>query len=177
MRLAELLTRHRDRLLARLVELYWEGDPGDAAFARKAADPFRNPVGATVTGALRDLYDGLAAGREPAELAGPIDRLVRLRAVQGFTPSAAVSFPLLVRRAVREGLSPGEVTEAGEALAGFESTERDLLLAVVDRYVACREQLYAGRLKSEVARVGAVLRRAGATEPEEPAESWTGGAP
>jgi hypothetical protein len=176
-RLVEVLTRHRDRILARMVDLYWEGDQGDAAFARKVADPFQNPVGAIVTGSLRDLYDGLAAGLGPADLASPIDRLVRLRAVQGFAPSIAVSFPLFVRRAVRESLLSGELAEAGEALADFESTERDLLLAVVDRYVACREQLYAGRLKSEVARVGAVLQRAGVVEPEEPAESWTGGAP
>ena len=176
MRLAELMTRRRDQLLGRLVELYWEGDPGDAAFARKPADPFHNPVGATVTGALRDLYDGLAAGREAAELEGPIDRLVRLRAVQGFAPSAAVSFPLLVRRAVRETLAGEELERAAGALAAFEETERELLLAAVDRYVACREQLLAGRLKSEAARVGAVLRRAGLADSEEN-ESWAGGAP
>jgi hypothetical protein len=175
-RLAELMTLRRDQLLGRLVELYWEGDPGGAAFARRPADPFHNPVGATVTGALRDLYDGLAAGRDPADLVNPIDRLVRLRAVQGFAPSVAVSFPLLVRRAVREGLAGDELERASEALAAFEETERGLLLAAVDRYVACREQLLAGRLKSEVARVGAVLRRAGHADPEE-AESWAGGAP
>lgn len=181
MRLAEILTRHREHLLAPLVALAWEADPGGDAFSRRESDPFHNPVGSIVTGALRDLYDGLAAGRTPLELSGPVERLVQLRAVQEIAPSAAVSFPFLLGRALREHLPPAvraEAAVAAEAFAEADRVERDLVLLAVDLYVACRERLHAGRLRAEAARVGALLRRLDAPpDAAEPAEAWAGGAP
>ena len=175
MRLAEILTRHRDQLLAPLVALAWEGDPGREAFSRREADPFHNPVGAIVTGAIRDLYDGLATGTKVAALAGPVERLVQLRAVQEVAPSAAVSFAFLLARALREQLPPAVRADAAEALLELELIERELLLLAFDRYAACRESLHEGRLRAETARVGAILRRL--DPPPEPVESWAGGAP
>ena len=191
MRLAELLVRRRDLLFPRFVELTWATDPGGAAFAKREADPFQNPVGATVTGALREIYDGLAAGLGAAGVAAAIDRMVRLRAVQGLAPSEAVRFTLLLRQAVLESLAASEAREDKEdkegregeavALSELEVVERELLLLAVDRYVACREKLFDGRLKSELARVGAILRRvpgiSGPADPADPAEAWGGGAP
>ena len=188
MRLAELLVRRRDLLFPRFVELTWATDPGGAAFAKREADPFQNPVGATVTGALREIYDGLAAGLGAADVAAAVERMVRLRAVQGLAPSEAVRFTLLLRQAVLESLAASEAREDKEgregeaaALSELEVVERELLLLAVDRYVACREKLFDGRLKSELARVGAILRRvpgmSGPADPADPAEAWGGGAP
>ena len=197
MRLAELLVRRRDLLFPRFVELTWATDPGGAAFAKREADPFQNPVGATVTGALREIYDGLAAGLGAADVAAAVERMVRLRAVQGLAPSEAVRFTLLLRQAVLESLAASEAREDKEgkegregregregeaaALSELEVVERELLLLAVDRYVACREKLFDGRLKSELARVGAILRRvpgmSGPADPADPAEAWNGGAP
>jgi hypothetical protein len=103
---------------------------------------------------------------------------VQLRAVQEVAPSAAVSFPFLLGRALREHLPAVTRAEAAEALAEADRVERDLLLLAVDRYVACRERLHQARLRAEAARVGALLRRLDApAEAPEPAEAWAGGAP
>lgn len=181
MRLAELLARRRNLVFPRFVELTWSTDPGGAAFAVREPDPFHNPVGATVAGALREIYDGLAEGIGAAGLAAPVDRMVRLRAVQGLAPSEAVRFTLFIRQAVLDSFPAGEASGVegadAEALSELEAVERQLLFLAVDRYVACREKLFEGRLKSELARVGAILRRVEMSGPEEPAEAWGGGAP
>lgn len=181
MQLAGLLARRREVLLPRVLELYRASDPSAASLAAREADPFRDPVGATVREALEALYDGLTEGRSPGELAGPIDRIVQLRAVQGVPPSEAVGFVHLLGRAARELLhaSEGEErVEATRALVALEAAERGLLLVAFDRYAAARERLFAIRLKSELARVGVLLRRARlAGEEEEPVEAWAGGAP
>ncbi len=76
--------------------------PAEAqGFFMKSTDPFRNPVGATIAGALGALADGLLAGTDPASLRGPLDDIVRIRAVQGLGPAAALRFVFELKAVVR----------------------------------------------------------------------------
>ena len=59
-------------------------------FFKKSRDLFANPVGVQIRNTLARLFTLLREGAEPEALIQPLDRVVRIRAVQEFTASQAV---------------------------------------------------------------------------------------
>jgi hypothetical protein len=78
-----------DRWFARVIDTY----PAETArFLRSQKETFSNPVGqATVTG-LKKLIDLLDEQPDTNAAKKAIDPIVRIRAVQNFTPSQAIGF-------------------------------------------------------------------------------------
>ena len=145
--LQELLTRTRPAVLQRWRDLLLESYAPDASrFFREQGDPFANPVGATVSRTLAGLFDELLAGAEPERIAPLLDDLIRLRAVQDFSPSQAVGFVFQLKRAVREQLA-GVETPPWPELAEFEGRIDRLALLAFDLYLQCREQIFQIRVK------------------------------
>ena len=127
-------------------------------------DPFRNPVGTAMRETLPVLLDAVL-DRVPFDAASaPLERLVRIRAMQDFTPGQAVAFLLNLIPLLRESHSSDAVR--------IETEDRihRLALAAFDKYAACREQAHAIQLK-ELRRRTYVLDRLGVQracrEPEE----------
>ncbi len=125
--------------LARTVDTY----PSQAAkLLREQRDPFRNPVGQVLREGLAALLDVLL-GEGDLDAAKPaLDRVVRLRAVQDFTPGEAVGFLFLLKAVIREVLA--EVGQAGgrpDPIQELEDRIDRLVLLGFDRYAACREQM------------------------------------
>jgi hypothetical protein len=93
------------------------------------------------------LFDGVVLGRETTPVSEALEALVRLRAVQEFSPSEAVSFVFALKRAVREHLRElgaegelwSELVTLDEGIDGLASTAFDL-------YDKCRERVYAIRM-------------------------------
>lgn len=109
-------------------------------FLTHEKDSFLNPVGHTLREGLASLLDGLLAARDPTDLVCELEPIVRLRAVQDFTPSQALSFLFLLKDVARE-----EATSLGEpAITEIEILEKRidaLALAVFDLYMKCREEI------------------------------------
>lgn len=144
-------------------------------FLRVKKDQFQNPVGeriqrasAVVVGAL------LGKGRPVDEVDAAVDDIVRIRAVQDFTPAKAVGVFLLLKGVLRKTLLTNEAsTGFYREFLELESRVDGLLLKAVDVYAACREKLAEMRI-AEVKRLQAMLiRKAGlvcdppADEPEQ----------
>jgi hypothetical protein len=123
--------------LTRTLETYPAASRG---FLTREKDSFRNPVGHTLREGLANLLDGLLGARDVADLVPQIEPLVRLRAVQDFTPSQALSFLFLLKDVARE-----EAMRLGEpAITESDAIERridQLTLAVFDLYMKCREEI------------------------------------
>jgi hypothetical protein len=98
-------------------------------------DPFHNAVGCALHEALPELLDAVLADEWPAGTGAALDRLVRIRAVQDFTASQAVSFLLLLKPVLRARL--GESRSRVEAL---EDRVDRLMLMAFDLFTGCREQ-------------------------------------
>jgi hypothetical protein len=143
-----------------------------AAFFVNEKDPFRNPVGGTVRRSLAMLVDALLGDADDRAVAEALDGVVRLRAVQDFTPGRAVGFVFLARPAIRDVLS--------EELSACPADEHDdlsarietLAMSAVDVFTACRQRLFELRANEAKARVHSLLKRAGAVD-DEPAEAPT----
>ena len=76
-------------------------------FFKTQKDRIANPVGSNIAEGLRDIYELLLAGAESEGFNEPLDRVVRIRAVQDFSPSQAVSFMFMLKDVVRAELTKG----------------------------------------------------------------------
>lgn len=117
-------------------------------------DPFRNPVGQAMREGLPVLLDAVL-GRVPFEaVAAPLERLIRIRAMQAFTPAQAIGFLLKLIPLLRESYS------SDAARIEAEARIHRMTLAAFDLYVSCREQAHTIQLK-ELRRRTYVLDRQG----------------
>jgi hypothetical protein len=162
MKLLDILRERREAVADRWRELVFETYPPQAvAFLRRERDGFRNPVGATIRQAIGELAEGLIGGADAGALAGPLDALVRMRAVQGFSPGETVGFVFLFRRALGDVLRDVlEKAPAGELLELYARLDAMALLAW-DRHATCREKVSEIRAREATARTYSLLKRAG----------------
>jgi len=120
--------------------------PETAKFLRQQGDPFANPVGAGLREELGPLYDGLLADVDTEQARASLDRIIRVRAVQDFKPSEALEFLFSLKRIVRDRVEKQDLDCSSE-LAVFESRVDRLMLAAIDVFSACREQVYEIRIQ------------------------------
>ena len=163
MKIEKHLTRKKAPIVGRWLDLIFETYPADAQrFLRKQKDRFANPVGTTITKDIENLYDELIHGLEPDKVSVLLDRIIRIRAVQDFSPSQALSFVFHLKKAIKEELR-NEILEdrLSEDLSAMESRIDDLALLAFDIYMNCREKLYeiqANEVRNQVSRL---LKKAG----------------
>jgi len=111
---------------------------------------------------IEALFDDLLQGAGVGENAvSSLDRIIRIRAVQEFSPAQAVSFIFLLRKVVRDELED-QVLENGmyQELLVFESRIDDLALSAFDIYMKCREKIYELKANEVKARTYTLLKRA-----------------
>ncbi|MFP5210620.1 MAG: RsbRD N-terminal domain-containing protein [Acidobacteriota bacterium] len=101
-------------------------------------DPFRNPVGNTFRENLAALVHELLGTMDKEKIAGALDGLVRLRAVQNFTPGEALHFVFDLRPVI------GEVS--GAISDPLQSRIDELALMAFDQYMSCRERIFELRI-------------------------------
>ncbi len=115
-----------------------------AGFLKKQKAQFTNPVGYTLAEGLDGLYDSLLQGMIPDKVSAFLDSIVRIRAIQEFTPSEAVAFIFQLKKIVRQelGIEFTQQQRMVEELAAFDSAIDDLALLAFDIYMRCREKIY-----------------------------------
>ncbi|MFZ1060324.1 MAG: RsbRD N-terminal domain-containing protein [Candidatus Rokuibacteriota bacterium] len=134
--------------LARTLETYPERT---ARFLAKEQDPFGNPVGQALKEALPALFDELLGAMDAGRLAPLLDGIVRIRAVQDFTPSQAVAFVFTLKKVIRDELRGGE--DKGERamdLGALDDRIDEVALLAFDLFMRCREQMFT--IKADAAR-------------------------
>ena len=139
------IEEHRDEILERWIESVFGSYPEETGkFLRSKSDRFANPVGAGLREGLAELLDGVLSGAEPNELTSALDRVIRVRAVQEFTPSAAVGFVFELKDVVRD-VTRDLGAEAVTALDALDRRIESLGLCAFDVYMSCREQMWSIR--------------------------------
>lgn len=164
MKLEDLLKQKAPHIRKRWLNLIIETYPTDSQrFFREQKDPFANPVGTTVSREVDSLYHELLHGMDPDRLNSSLDAIVRIRAVQDFSPAKAMSFIFLLKKVLREELDRKikESPAAFEELLTLESRLDEMALRGFDLYVKCREKIYEVRAKEAKNQVSRLLQRAG----------------
>jgi hypothetical protein len=156
MELASLLKQNRKSILDRWFDLVIQTYPRDSAeFLTRQKDPFRNPVGHAIVQGLGPIYDQIVAGLDPDRLRDALDRIIRIRSVQEFTPSEAVGFVFQLKTVIRDVLGdriPGEIHDGSGSGAAGEAAEiasriDAVALLAFEKYVECRETLHEIRCR------------------------------
>lgn len=131
-----------EAIARRWRELVFETYPDQTVhFLNAERDPFRNPVGATISSEIEKLCEALLEGAGEERLRPHLDAIIRIRNVQDFGAGQAVGFVFLLKRAVREELGTPEAAGLPEALAELDDRIDRAALLGFDCYAACKEQL------------------------------------
>ena len=138
--------------------------PADsAALFRRERDPFANPVGRALRVGTLAVVEALCEGREPEEICSHLDEIVKIRAVQEFAPSRAVSFVFLLKEAIRAELGPEDAGGAfASELAELDGRIDGIALGAFDVYMHYRGRVYELRMnevKRSVARLIETMKR------------------
>jgi len=161
MELAALLKENRETILEKWFERIIATYPDvTSRFLASQKDRFRNPLGYAITQSIGPIYDQVAAAMDGDRLSEALDGIVRIRAVQEFTPSEAVGFIFELKAVIR--------TEVGDrirrfdrwdALGDLESRIDRLALLAFEKYTECREQLHQVKNREIESRAMKVLER------------------
>jgi hypothetical protein len=149
MDLKDLLSRNEAAILKRWFNLILETYPADTAtLMRRDKDQFTNPVGSTLSREIEILFRELCEGSQDEKCQASLDSILKIRSVQDFSPSKAVGFIFLLKRAVGETLK-NEVCKESimDEWLKFQSSIDDLALQAFDAYMECREKICEIRIK------------------------------
>ncbi len=144
MSLRGLLEENKSSIVKKWVHATFESYPSDSSnFFLKQQDRFLNPVGHTISEGIRGIFTELVENAEPEKFYPILTDIIKIKAVQDFTPSQAVSFLFLLKNVIREEVG-GEVHKKHlmEELTAFESQIDQLILLSFDIYMKCRERIY-----------------------------------
>jgi hypothetical protein len=114
-----------------------------AKFLQSKTDPFANPVGSAMMTGLGGILDQLINTMDPKILHSHLDSIIRIRAVQDFTPSQATAFILSLKKVLRDHLAK-ELQDSRMAaeFIELESKVDQICLMAFDIYMQCREKVY-----------------------------------
>ena len=135
--------------------------PDAAAFYQNQKDAFTNPVGSTTKQSLTKLFEALLNPQAEEALTDLIDPLIRIRAVQDFTPSQATGFVFLLKPIIRKVFKKNKNKLSVDDLLEMESRIDRLALAGFNVFMACREHIYSMKTNVERDKIYKAFARAG----------------
>ena len=102
MRLSDILSKNKSALSDMWFEVLLKSYPAEASvFMRDQKKQFANPVGYTMSNELEKILSGLLSNAEIKSLTPQLESIIKIRAIQGLTPSQALSFVFLLKDIIR----------------------------------------------------------------------------
>jgi len=150
-----LLTRRSAIIKKWFYSLADTYQPETSKFLKLKKNRFSNPVGYIYSSETEILFDELVRGHDPDKISTCLEKIIKIRAIQDFSPSQAIGFLFALKSLIRDELSK-ELQEEQvlmEALK-FEARLDELALTAFDLYMACREKVY--RIKEKELRNNAL---------------------
>ncbi len=151
-------TAIRDKWIQRIFQTY---SADGSSFLGREKNRFANPVGHTIRESVGIIVERFLAGAEPSELVTPLEDIVRIRAVQDFSPSQVVGFVFLLKSIIRDEL--GEDLRGGplsEELERFDLRIDEMALLTFDSFMKFRERIYELKVNETKRNVRFLLDRA-----------------
>jgi len=144
----ELLNNKKSTIARNWIELIINSYPAEAAnFLKLKKNQFSNPIGYTITANAEKILDELINECDFDKIKLLLDEIIKIRAVQSFTPSQALCFILDLKKAIREELKT-ELTEKtiSDELLNFELLIDQIMLIGFDLYMESREKVFKIRV-------------------------------
>lgn len=163
MLLEKQLEKEKAAIVKEWFDLVVKAYPDDTSqFIKNQMDPFANPVGSTTLKGLEALFQELLNGMDHDTLASFLDPIMRIRAVQNFSPSQATGFISYLKSVIRKRFEKElENSINAKALLQFELRIDALYLIAFDIYMQCRETIYRIQASEEKNSTLKAFKRAG----------------
>jgi hypothetical protein len=161
--LLQLLREKRASLVEGWLNLIFQSYPPETArFLKKEKNRFDNPVGHRIAQGIQGLVEAFLNEAAPGQLTAHLDEVIRIQAIQNFSPAQALAFVFLLKNVIREELGEALQDPAlATACLELESRIDGLALLGFEVYLQRREKLHEIRLNEVKNRVSGLLRRAG----------------
>jgi hypothetical protein len=149
MKINDLLTEKRPRIINKWFDSIIDTYPGEtSAFLKNFNNQLNNPAHSMIREGIEGLFDEINNSSSLEKAAPFLDSIIRIRAIQDFTPSQAVSFTAILKKIIREELSADIGKDRlFEELLELESRIDRMTDLAFDIYMECREKLFEIRTK------------------------------
>ncbi|MFA5904122.1 MAG: RsbRD N-terminal domain-containing protein [Desulfobacula sp.] len=128
--------------------------PQSAKILGKDSNRFDNPIGAITHETITAVFDIITGDFTPETLEKGLDPVIRIRAVQAFSASDAVSFVFALKD-IGEGLLDEGMTRE------FNKLVDQIALASFNRFMKCREEIFLLKATESKRRIHRAFERAG----------------
>jgi hypothetical protein len=163
------LQSERSSIVKRWVELTLETYTQDqAGFLAEKAHEFLSPVERTITTEIATIYDGLLVAADPTNpkpslttLRSSLESILRIHAVQNFTPTQAVRFVFLSKQAIMEQQASVIFSDPANSAEWCRLAQwiDALALQAFDVYMEQREKILTLRVKEITDQTARLLER------------------
>ncbi|MBU1247270.1 MAG: RsbRD N-terminal domain-containing protein [Proteobacteria bacterium] len=156
------LAERKDELAEKWGDLILATYPGETqAIWKGQKNKFANPVGNAIDNSVTGLFDLILEWDDAEKVRRELDYLVKIRAVQNFKPSKALSFVFLLKKLLRaEFMEELKKEDKLEELMLFEARIDNLALIAFDQYDEAKQTIYQSRVKEVKNAQYNLLRRA-----------------
>ena len=146
--ITEILNNKKEAIVRKWIDLILNSYPAEAAnFLKLKKNQFGNPIGHTITINAEKIFDELINDCDFEKIKFLLDEIIKIRAVQSFSPSQALGFLFDLKKTIRDEFS----AELAEKAISDELSKLDLLIDQMvligfDLYMGSREKVFKIRV-------------------------------
>ncbi len=144
MKFKDLLLEKRSSIQKKWFDTIIETYPPETSlFFKNDKKQFANPVGSSIQQGVEGILENLLNEASDETIEPYLDKIIRVRAIQDFTPSQAIQFifdlKTIIRNVLEDEISKNDLYNE---LLSFESKIDTLSSLSFDIFMQCREKLY-----------------------------------
>lgn len=157
MSINNLLSKKRNNIIGKAFDLIISTYPEQSRiFLKGKNNRFSNPIGYHTNQTIQQIIDNIIADEELESYLLPLENIIQIRAVQDFTPSQAIGFIFLIKKAIHAEIhKEANSNELMELMSKIDS----LALIAFDIFMNYREKIYDIKAKELIDRTWWILKK------------------
>ncbi|MCK5836473.1 MAG: RsbRD N-terminal domain-containing protein [Desulfobacula sp.] len=155
MKLKQILKKNKELFIKRWFRATINTYPAESArFLGKDSNRFDNPIGATTHETIEDVMNLILGDFNQETLEKALDPVIRIRAVQSFSASEAVSFVFALKEIGEDIIDDSLIRE-------FDKLVDQIALASFNKLMKCKEDIFLLKTTESKRLIHSALERAG----------------
>ncbi len=146
--LYELLVKNKSSIVSKWIKLILDSYSIESSkFFNMEKNQFSNPVGSTISNNAASIFDEIIGNRNFQNITLLLTDIIKIRAIQDFSPSEAVGIVFLLKKIIREELNK-EINQEKilDEIMELEFVIDKTALIAFDLYMESREKVFQIRL-------------------------------
>ena len=146
--LYELLIKYKSSIVSKWIKLIIDSYSIESSkFFNMEKNQFSNPVGSTISTNAASIFDEIVGSKDFEKVTLLLTDIIKMRAIQDFSPSEAVGIVFLLKKVIREELNE-EINQEKifDEFAELEFVIDKTALIAFDLYMESREKVFQIRM-------------------------------